>query len=1095
MRRQMRWKPCLLLALALICAIRPAEASGEVVHVPMGITTVVLGSQLTQQIECDVQPLSRVQVEMKVLDGNGSAVEDTAKLVKPSVVTFSNTDPLMTLTHQTRSVTLSGLREGRFYLTYHLTGDVDIYRLSALSSVLLITETGQGWQGILYELVFNAIIFVAGVSFFAWRRLHRVDLPIWRRQQAGLFERANYGLLPKKAFEKRYREVLGSDLRTRVRQFWKIRCDGSYVCNTCGIPAALLMRFHIDAAHLCAILSVFSVGVMLPVNYLSGNTRSQFQGNSFQQTTISNVPLHSDWYWAHVAYCYVVAGLVLAFLQRQYQLLAFLRRRTKRIVGGRSILIHAGLPTTTTKKKLRALLAEYYPDGVDEITVIYDLTKLHTLLDRRCELSALLDRKCALDAANENGTLSCSLIWLPGSMMVPSPWEMMMAYLTCRPCRFYARHWRRTCRSCFSCCCCCCCFRRAYKPRADSIAKEALFASSTSAEYVIVRSEREIVDPRLADEIDALDEQLEFFPEEAIELYDKRQCAGAAFIIFDSTAMRDDFIHLVREHSWSGRFVNRVADAAHHARYGSTRPMLRRQPAEGEPSEQDRHHSNTLHRYLSKLVLSSAPEPDDIIWQSVKYQPLTISHVFMSLLRQLATISLLLLFSTPTAVLVFVKLDAGSGIYPQLYARHSVLVSLVATYLPSLLLIAVNWALLAFLFFMTMSEASISDTRRVRSFLIKGFIYLVVSSVFLPSIGVTAAYLAFAQIKDNGKSYVESFLYKVSGTFFISYICQRTFLGSIIELTRTAERLAFQPWVLGRAVTLDEQREAVKPWPYFFGHDYAMLLSIFLVILLGTVITPVLTLFGALYFYIKFVTVKYNFLYVLPYTPGSGHIAQTSYTLVFVCLVLFELVLAFVLLQIATRKHFVAMIVLLSATCAFYFLRLADETTRIHHRMSTLRSDTLARALSRATEATTSTSTQKTKAPTATTALLHQSSTPSTPSTVAATPMHGRRTIFSPSPANLEQELDMIESYTDPYKVALSIFKFIGVNEFHRMKSSRAQLLCAFHRLKRNMHAAQRRSRRLSGSMTGSRAHSPTASMRQDDDSRRTSTITTADLV
>ena len=39
---------------------------------------------------------------------------------------------------------------------------------------------------------------------------------------------------------------------------------------------------------------------------------------------------------------------------------ATLRTRTKRIIGGRSILIHHGLPPTLTSKKLRAILQEYY---------------------------------------------------------------------------------------------------------------------------------------------------------------------------------------------------------------------------------------------------------------------------------------------------------------------------------------------------------------------------------------------------------------------------------------------------------------------------------------------------------------------------------------------------------------------------------------------------------------------------------------------------------------------------------------------------------------------------------------------------------------
>lgn len=39
--------------------------------------------------------------------------------------------------------------------------------------------------------------------------------------------------------------------------------------------------------------------------------------------------------------------------------------------------------------------------------------------------------------------------------------------------------------------------------------------------------------------------------------------------------------------------------------------------------------------------------------------------------------------------------------------------------------IAVNWLLLAFLYYVTMTEPTISESRRTNIFLVKGFVYLV----------------------------------------------------------------------------------------------------------------------------------------------------------------------------------------------------------------------------------------------------------------------------------------------------------------------------------------------------------------------------------
>lgn len=300
------------------------------------------------------------------------------------------------------------------------------------------------------------------------------------------------------------------------------------------------------------------------------------------------------------------------------------------------------------------------------------------------------------------------------------------------------------------------------------------------------------------------------------------------------------------------------------------------------------------------------------------------------------------------------------------------------------------------------------------------------SSVLLPSIGITAVYLAVSGIGDGGATYIESFLYKVSGTFFLSYVLQRTFLGAILDITRSAERFAYQPWVLARSVTDEEKKFSMKPWPYFYGHDYALILSVFMMVLLGSVMTPIITPFGALYFYLKYATTKYNFLYVMPFSPGRGHIAQTAITIAFACLVGFEFVMTFVLLQVADRRHFVAMVVLLSLTGGFYFMRLSGMTAIVERRLSDRRRGA------------------RPQPPT-------HPPPPQRDNTAYGSPCDAtQRPTALASPSSASTELARKKSYSDPYKGALSIFKLLGVNQFHRMTSRRTQLIYAFYRLRRH---------------------------------------------
>lgn len=256
------------LTVAAMQQSEPPVAPPSIVQVPTGVTTIVLDGEVTQQIECDVVPNSILRVEMTLIDGNNTRVAGSP--VVPKVLVFVNTNTTGESVWQAQQFTLYGRTKGRFYLTYTLTGDSDRYRLSASSSVISIAEENQGWQGIWYELAFNIALFTAGMLFFVWRRLHRLELPIWKGHQAGLFERANYDDLDPSLFNSKYREIMGETVMERMKTFFSIATHGSYVCHTCGIPAALNLQFHADAGHLFTVLTFFSIAVMLPVVRCNG---------------------------------------------------------------------------------------------------------------------------------------------------------------------------------------------------------------------------------------------------------------------------------------------------------------------------------------------------------------------------------------------------------------------------------------------------------------------------------------------------------------------------------------------------------------------------------------------------------------------------------------------------------------------------------------------------------------------------------------------------------------------------------------------------------------------------------------------------------
>lgn len=265
---------CLWLPRAL--ALPGPIDNRTVVGVPSGVTPVLAGDNATQQVSCVLQrgdPLLRIKLSVSAATDDPSGVihtgdNESIPLVTPAILEFAF-DPREGAVLQTHNFTITGREPGRFYLSFAITQGSEAFRLSASSSVVVVETSSSelGWDGIWYELAFNAALLAIALAFFAWRRVHQVKLPIWHRgsRPRGLFERANFEDVPQASFERRYGWLGGSTVAERSKTFWGTDCSDPRVAATCGVPATLSMQFHADAARLMVVLSILSLGVMLPV--------------------------------------------------------------------------------------------------------------------------------------------------------------------------------------------------------------------------------------------------------------------------------------------------------------------------------------------------------------------------------------------------------------------------------------------------------------------------------------------------------------------------------------------------------------------------------------------------------------------------------------------------------------------------------------------------------------------------------------------------------------------------------------------------------------------------------------------------------------
>ncbi|KDO34638.1 hypothetical protein SPRG_00700 [Saprolegnia parasitica CBS 223.65] len=864
----------LLLRLALVAwTALAALADVGKLKFPSGSLVLVVGGNITTGISCDPPPASDLLVKM-ILTSRGGAgagsfpvitpnpVRIAAGTFRPSILSSNTAIPGANAS----AFNIVGHGEGRYYIQYHLA-EGPSYETNHDESVILVLNANDGWEGIWFQVQLNVAVFGAGFLLFLFRRVWpHLAVPFWNAHREGLFEKFNYEGLTSIKFQDKYASICAPTVCERLQRFFSLPCDSKDVVDIAGVDAALSMHLQKDMAHFFAIMSVLSIGVLMPIHYVSGRDSRDGSIVAFQQTTIGNVPLQSPWYWGHVAMQNAVGRR--------------LHVDATRMLGARSILIHAGLPKEWSSYQLKRQLATFFPvDDIKTAVAVHDLQALYRILDERVALRSEYNRLLQTYAKQQSGTLPSFMLWCPGSFCCPSIPNVFRSYTQCLPCKAL------------------CCARSGGRNAIE-------YSPNHSGDRDIGRI-LELALPRDRQRAEAIRDRLNSFPKHVLELYAQRRGTGAAFVVFRSTEAKGRFLELVAKAKRSKKML--------HWPQISQRDLLELEE-NAEPQDLS---------VLKPLVVQNAPEPQDVNWTNLTYQPRSIKRFLKFIFYQCTTLFILVVFSTPTAVLIYVNLDNDSPVY-KLFTREvdNVVTKFITAYLPSLMLIIVNWCLLTCLFYTSFFEPWLSESERQRSFLRKGFAYLLLSSIILPSIGVTAVYLANGQGGfDRGSevAYVEKFMFQLCRNFFIAYVCQRAFLGSIFQLLRIGERLVYQPWLKARAITAAEMKAADLPWPFYYGYDYSIVLSVFMVALLGIVLSPLLTPFGALYFYMKFYTMKYNLIYVHPRSSGRGDVARSAYNIVFVCLLIFEACVLFVILEVGQREQFLAMALLMAATIVLYF--------------------------------------------------------------------------------------------------------------------------------------------------------------------------------
>lgn len=803
----------------------------------------------------------------------------------------------------------------------------------------MVRNAAMGWHGLGYILVINIVVFVMSFLVFQYYA---------NSTRVSLFQ---FQALPQsgKGEEKEGIQSLNRSPNSFVftlhdwyNLLWKspLVQNGNHPTQVelqLGPEASFYLLCQVYMSKFLIFLSFFAMLVLFPLYMYVGRKRvvddshdsthnstvdaslSSYTDWTFGHTTIRSIPNGSVYLWIPVICCYLFTFAFFVFCRNLSQLCHVPSSNTaynpelsaatdmtttnmasmstskaptecsqldatvdesrgkngsnrQHLVGmlpsalsSRSLFVDHGIPRHLREKRMLYLLQQVFPKYFEDVAIVYNLSEFHDIQRKLQATEKELERQRALHQHYIDGRpLSWSLYLLPGTLILPK-----LSGFFCMPALRQIL---------------CSSNRNSKKKRRLAIRKFQENERSLENKISMLR----------AAEQDCLQ-----------HIVGENRGAGRAFLIFRSPRHR-------------ARFVRRV-------RHSSIASILSRFPD---------HLLHRLNRYarelgLTRWSLQAAPEPDDIDWQSVSYPFAKRTIVFTAV--NVCILLILFLFTSPVAVTSTIsgtapaaahsKVDFVSEVFDKLSDLVDRYVSyhaakLMISFFPTLILIMINSVLLNILQFAGRIQPIATESDKERTVLRLSVIYLIFNTLFVPSLAFVSIDAALLYLRDSADQLLDMLgmlFLRNSGIFYVSYILQRCFIGTSVNLLRIGEYVRFA-WETPRALTIQEHCTAVEASPFYIGTQSAVQISMLTIILTFSTVVPLVVPVGVLYIMIQHASDKYQLLYVRPRIKGRGSIARTSMHATTWSLLIYQAAMAGFFLVRATRMQSACILILLMTT-------------------------------------------------------------------------------------------------------------------------------------------------------------------------------------
>ena len=266
---------------------------------------------------------------------------------------------------------------------------------------------------------------------------------------------------------------------------------------------------------------------------------------------------------------------------------------------------------------------------------------------------------------------------------------------------------------------------------------------------------------------------------------------------------------------------------------------------------------------VGNWIIKRAPTPSDILWDNIKY-----SKKWRTIRMFVFTLTLFiicLIIITPNYI--FQELSPLiTNMSSQI--KDEMTSSLIKEYSYPLIVVIMNSGIIPVIVgYIAVAELHYKRSYREKSIFVKNVVFMVINCFFIPTFGV----LSWSKIKECIKYLLvthwdmdisEGFIR--NSYFFLRYAIQVTFISNGIQL------LALPQFFVKKMRVLLANSEYAKFYAsmikkYFdYGYNYSFSITVFMLIICFSTTIPLITPFGALFFYIKYFIDKNNLLFLYP---------------------------------------------------------------------------------------------------------------------------------------------------------------------------------------------------------------------------------------